>query len=149
VQRILWALLVATLPCGSVLAEAPQSKNATVTLVYQHELPHVPGKSLKGVLVAYGPGGSSPGHTHPQSAGRHRALSTEPLSVCNTESLRLPVPRRGADAAPVPSLLSAETGWTYAISPPAQWTLELPVPYAGLYGAAQASAAGRYTWRVP
>jgi len=67
-KRILCALLVATLPFGSVLAEAPQSKNAKVTLVYQHELPHVPGKSVKGVLVEYGPGGSSPGHTHPQSA---------------------------------------------------------------------------------
>jgi quercetin dioxygenase-like cupin family protein len=67
-KRILCALLVATLPFGSVLAEAPQSKNAKVTLVYQHELPNVPGKSVKGVLVAYGPGGSSPGHTHPQSA---------------------------------------------------------------------------------
>ena len=50
-KRILCALLVATLPFGSVLAEAPQSKNATVTLVYQHELPHVPGKRIKGVLV--------------------------------------------------------------------------------------------------
>jgi quercetin dioxygenase-like cupin family protein len=39
-----------------------------VTLVYQHELPNVPGKSLKGVLVEYGPGGYSPGHTHPKSA---------------------------------------------------------------------------------
>ena len=68
-KRILCALLVATLPFGSVLADAPQSKNATVTLVfYQHELPNVPGKSIKGVLVEYGPGGSSPGHTHPQSA---------------------------------------------------------------------------------
>ena len=67
-KRILCALLVAILPCGSVLADAPKSKNAKVTLVYQHELPHVPGKSIKGVLVAYGPGGSSPGHTHPQSA---------------------------------------------------------------------------------
>ena len=67
-KRILCALLVAILPFGSVLAEAPKSKNATVTLVYQYELPHVPGKSLKGVLVAYGPGGSSPGHTHPTSA---------------------------------------------------------------------------------
>jgi hypothetical protein len=27
-----------------------------VTLVYQHELPNVPGKSIKGVLVEYGPG---------------------------------------------------------------------------------------------
>jgi quercetin dioxygenase-like cupin family protein len=39
-----------------------------VTLVYTHELPNAPGKSLKGVLVEYGPGGFSPGHTHPQSA---------------------------------------------------------------------------------
>ena len=52
----------------SVLADAPKSKNAKVTLVYQHELPNVPGKSVKGVLVEYGPGGYSPGHTHPKSA---------------------------------------------------------------------------------
>jgi SAM-dependent methyltransferase len=54
---------------GSVLADAPKSKNAKVTLVYQHELPNVPGKSIKGVLVEYGPGGYSPGHTHAKSAG--------------------------------------------------------------------------------
>ena len=66
-KRILWSLLVATLPFGSVLAEAPKSKNAKVTLVYQHELPNVPGKSIKGVLVEC-PGGYSPGHTHPKSA---------------------------------------------------------------------------------
>jgi quercetin dioxygenase-like cupin family protein len=67
-KRILCSLLVATLPLGNVLAEAPQSKDAKVTLVYQHELPNVPGKSIKGVLVEYGPGGYSPGHTHPKSA---------------------------------------------------------------------------------
>src|SRR6266498_4538705 len=67
-KRILWSLLVATLPFGSVLADAPKSKNAKVTLVYQHELPNFPGKSIRGVLVEYGPGGSSPGHTHPSSA---------------------------------------------------------------------------------
>jgi quercetin dioxygenase-like cupin family protein len=39
-----------------------------VTLVYQHELLNVPGKSIKGVLVEYDPGGYSPGHTHPKSA---------------------------------------------------------------------------------
>ena len=39
-----------------------------MTLVYQHELPNVPGKSIKGVLVEYGPGGYSPAHTHPKSA---------------------------------------------------------------------------------
>src|SRR5262245_34220815 len=67
-KRILCSLLVATLPFGGVLAQAPKSKNAKVTLVYQHELPNVPGKSIKGVLVAYGPGGSSPGHTNAQRA---------------------------------------------------------------------------------
>jgi quercetin dioxygenase-like cupin family protein len=67
-KRILCSLLVAALPLGSVLAAAPQSKNAKITLVYQHELPNVPGKSIKGVLVEYGPGGYSQGHTHPKSA---------------------------------------------------------------------------------
>jgi quercetin dioxygenase-like cupin family protein len=67
-KRILCSLLVATLPCGSVLADAPKANDAKVTLVYQHELPNVPGKSIKGVLVEYGPGGSSPGHLHPRSA---------------------------------------------------------------------------------
>jgi quercetin dioxygenase-like cupin family protein len=67
-KRILCSLLVATLPFGSVLADAPKEKNAKVTLVYQHELPNVPGKSIKGVLVEYGPGGYPPGHTHPKSA---------------------------------------------------------------------------------
>ena len=66
-QRNLCSLLVAALPFGSVLAAAPQSKDAKVTLVYQHDLPNVPGKSVKGVLVEYGPGGYSPGHTHPKS----------------------------------------------------------------------------------
>jgi quercetin dioxygenase-like cupin family protein len=51
----------------SVLADALKSKNAE-TLVYQHELPNVLGKSIKGVLVEYGPGGYSPGHTHAKSA---------------------------------------------------------------------------------
>jgi quercetin dioxygenase-like cupin family protein len=72
-KRILCSLLVCflllvALPFGIALAEAPKSKNAKVTLVYQHELPNCPGKSIKGVLVEYGPGGYSPGHTHAKSA---------------------------------------------------------------------------------
>src|SRR5437899_5791814 len=67
-KRILCSLLVAALPFGSVLADAPKEKNAKVTLAYQHELPNVPGKSIKGVLVEYGPGGYSRGHTHSKSA---------------------------------------------------------------------------------
>ena len=67
-KRILCALLLATVPFGSILVAAQQSKNAKVTVVFQHELPNVPGKSIKGVLVEYGPGGSSPAHRHPKSA---------------------------------------------------------------------------------
>ena len=67
-KRILCSLLVATLLFGSVLADALKSKDAKVTVVYQHELPNVPGKSIRGVLVKYGPGGYSPGQTHPKSA---------------------------------------------------------------------------------
>ena len=68
-KRILCSLLVAALPFGSVLAQvAPGSKNAKVTVVFQHALPNVPGKSVKGVLVEYGPGGFSAAHRHPKSA---------------------------------------------------------------------------------
>ena len=67
-KRFLCALLIATLPFGGVLADSPKEKAAKVTLVYSHELPNVPGKSIKAVLVEYGPGGYSPGHTHAKSA---------------------------------------------------------------------------------
>src|SRR5690349_3798450 len=67
-NRILWCLLGATLAFGTALADSPKDKSAKVTLVYQHELPNVPGKSIKGVLVEYGPGGYSAGHTHATSA---------------------------------------------------------------------------------
>jgi quercetin dioxygenase-like cupin family protein len=66
-HAILAALLVA-IPAAPVLAEDSGAKNARVTLVYEHALPDVPGKSVKGVLVEYGPGGYSPAHTHPKSA---------------------------------------------------------------------------------
>src|SRR3954471_4374641 len=67
-NRILCSLLLATLPFGGALADAPKEKAAKVTVVYEHELPNVPGKSIKGVVVEYGPGGYSPGHTHAKSA---------------------------------------------------------------------------------
>jgi quercetin dioxygenase-like cupin family protein len=50
---------------STVLITTDKSK---VTLVYDHALPNVPGKSIKGVLVEYPPGGSNPAHTHPDSA---------------------------------------------------------------------------------
>ena len=61
-------LLAATHAYAQDSTKLAGSKAATVTVVYQHELPNVPGKSIKGVLVEYGPGGYSPGHTHAKSA---------------------------------------------------------------------------------
>jgi uncharacterized protein YbjT (DUF2867 family)/quercetin dioxygenase-like cupin family protein len=56
-------------PCVCA-GSTPDTSNekSKVTLVYEHVLPNVPGKSIKGVLVEYQPGGSSPAHTHPRSA---------------------------------------------------------------------------------
>ena len=44
------------------------ARNATVTQVYQHSIPDMPGRSIKGVVVEYGPGGFSPAHRHAKSA---------------------------------------------------------------------------------
>jgi quercetin dioxygenase-like cupin family protein len=62
---IVCALIVTTVGVGSGIAA---DKNPKVTLVYDHALPNVPGKSIKGVLVEYGPGVASSAHTHPKSA---------------------------------------------------------------------------------
>src|SRR6266513_4992533 len=67
--RFIYALivcaLIATVGVGSGIAA---DKNSKVTLVYEHALPNAPGKSIKSVLVEYGPGGSSSAHTHAKSA---------------------------------------------------------------------------------
>jgi quercetin dioxygenase-like cupin family protein len=59
------ALAFAAFAAGTAMAGDDTAK---VTLVYEHALPNVPGKSIKGVLVDYAPGGASPAHTHPDSA---------------------------------------------------------------------------------
>jgi quercetin dioxygenase-like cupin family protein len=56
---------IITLGAGSGIAE---DKGPKVTVVFDHVLPNVPGKSMKGILVEYGPGGATPGHIHPKSA---------------------------------------------------------------------------------
>ena len=63
--RLISGIILATLALTPALADDP-ARN--VTVVFDHALPNVPGKSMKGVLVEYGPGGSSPAHTHPNSA---------------------------------------------------------------------------------
>ncbi|MBY5902746.1 cupin domain-containing protein [Rhizobium leguminosarum] len=70
IKSLAFAVALTVLLSGSALAhDAPGGgEGAKVTLVYDHKLPNVPGKSMKGVLVEYAPGGFSEGHTHPASA---------------------------------------------------------------------------------
>ncbi len=73
IARLICALaLAATLGTEAVAHDTTQhdsaSNDAKVTLVYDHVLPNAPGKSIKGVLVEYKPGGTSPAHMHPKSA---------------------------------------------------------------------------------
>lgn len=68
IKRLLCtAALVAVSMTAAVAHDASDGK-AKVTLVYDQVLPNVPGKSIRGVLVEYAPGGSSPAHLHPRSA---------------------------------------------------------------------------------
>lgn len=64
-MRFIGGIFLATLALTPALADEPARK---ITVVFNHVLPNVPGKSMKGVLVEYGPGGSSRAHTHPKSA---------------------------------------------------------------------------------
>ena len=59
--------LMATVGVRSGIA-ADADKGPKATVVFDHALPNVPGKSIKGVLVEYEPGGSSQAHTHAKSA---------------------------------------------------------------------------------
>jgi quercetin dioxygenase-like cupin family protein len=69
IKSVFSALALSVMASGTAAAHDSASSDASkVTLVYEHALPNVPGKSIKGVLVEYGPGGSSEAHTHPQSA---------------------------------------------------------------------------------
>lgn len=59
---------VAALIATSVAAQETLAPGAGVSVVFDRELPNVPGKSLRAVLVEYGPGAGSPSHRHPSSA---------------------------------------------------------------------------------
>ena len=62
-------LLAAALALMPAAANAqPASNPAKVSIVFDHVLPNAPGKSMRGVLVEYGPGGFSGAHTHAPSA---------------------------------------------------------------------------------
>ena len=67
--RLIYTLLVcAVIAAVGVRAGIAAEQGPKVTVVYDHALPNVPGKSIKGILVEYGPGVATPGHIHPKSA---------------------------------------------------------------------------------
>ena len=51
-----------------VVAEETKPPLSKVTKIFDRELPNVPGKSMRAVLVEYGPGAASRSHRHPNSA---------------------------------------------------------------------------------
>jgi len=61
-------ICAAALTVMTVTGALAGDNEAKVTVVFDQKLPNVPGKSMKGLLVEYAPGGSSPAHIHAKSA---------------------------------------------------------------------------------
>ncbi|MCP1517856.1 quercetin dioxygenase-like cupin family protein [Pseudomonas migulae] len=61
-------LLAAAFAAVSITASAADKPAGKVTVVFDRPIPNIPGKSMKGVVVEYGPGAASPAHTHPKTA---------------------------------------------------------------------------------
>jgi hypothetical protein len=108
-KRILCTLLAATLAFGSALADAPKSKNEKVTLVYQHELPNVPGRASRAYssntaraatrLLTRMP--NPPSFTRPSLRGRSAVRSTtDPVTTykAGQSFSELPGSRHGVSA---------------------------------------------------
>jgi quercetin dioxygenase-like cupin family protein len=69
VKKIALLMLAgASLLSINVAAEETNPPASKVTQIFNRELPNVPGKSMRAVLVEYGPGAASPSHRHPNSA---------------------------------------------------------------------------------
>jgi quercetin dioxygenase-like cupin family protein len=72
-----------------VAAQDTIAPGAKVSVVFDQELPNVPGKSMRAVLVEYAPGAGSPSHRHPTSAFIYaRVLEGAIRSKVNDESER-------------------------------------------------------------
>jgi quercetin dioxygenase-like cupin family protein len=65
---VLLFLAAASLLSTNVIAQETNAPASKVTKIFDRELPNVPGKSMRAVLVEYGPGAASPSHRHPSSA---------------------------------------------------------------------------------
>jgi quercetin dioxygenase-like cupin family protein len=68
IRQFLCAGALAVISLTAASAQDASGDKRKVTVVYDQVLPNVPGKSIRGVLVEYEPGGFSAAHTHPISA---------------------------------------------------------------------------------
>src|SRR5262245_45003071 len=68
IRPLFGAAALVTISAFTASAQNASDGKSKVTLVYDQVLPNVPGKSIRGVLVEYAPGGSSPAHLHAKSA---------------------------------------------------------------------------------
>ena len=74
---------------GTTHAHGTGAPEETTTVVFERELPNVPGRSLLAAEVLYPPGGASPSHTHPKSAFIYAyVLSGEIVSAVDDETPR-------------------------------------------------------------
>ncbi|NJO32232.1 MAG: cupin domain-containing protein [Rhodospirillales bacterium] len=84
------ALILAAATSIPAYAHGTNELQETVTPVFQHELPNVPGKSLIAFEVEYPAGGASPSHTHPKSAFIYAyVLEGEIVSAVDDEAPRV------------------------------------------------------------
>ena len=67
-KTLLAAAVIAAVSLPAWAQHEQHANTAKVTIVYDHPLPNVPGKSIKGILVEYAPGGTSSAHIHAKSA---------------------------------------------------------------------------------
>ncbi len=66
--RVLTMAAMVVLTSVTTSTAAQKAHNSKITVVFDQPLPNVPGKSMRGVVVEYGPGGFNPSHTHAKSA---------------------------------------------------------------------------------
>jgi len=67
-KKVFFLLAATGLFASAVMAHDTIAPGAKVLVVFDQELPNVPGKSMRAVLVEYEPGAGSPSHRHPASA---------------------------------------------------------------------------------
>jgi hypothetical protein len=130
--RFLCGVAFAALSVGAASAdELPTvlitTDKSKVTLVFDRALPNVPGKSMKGVLVEYQPGGSNPAHTHPDSAFIYATvLEGEFVAKSMTVRNRCIAPARAGPR--YLAIITSSAQMTVTLNPHACWPCSSSIP---------------------